>query len=153
MEHVTGSIPLPQEIKISFTRPLHMSLGKIQCMRDIVDFIKANFSDAELDYKEYMWCIVLTRPYMILGATLIGVGTHNNVAISHKEVVQIALMSHAKAVILVHNHPSGGLEFSPSDIHVTNRVKEALNLIEVDLLDHLIITSEGFVSGAIEGIV
>ena len=151
MKQVTGGIPTPKEIKICYSRSLRMPLGGVREPHDIAEFIKTHFTKKELDYKEFMWCILLSAD-RILGASLIGVGTEKGVLVSQKEVTQIALLSHARAVVLVHNHPSGSLEFSPSDLRTTKRVKEALELFDIDLLDHLIITSESYLSMEREGI-
>ena len=57
-------------------------------------------------------------------------------------VLQYAIKANAAAVILAHNHPSGNLEPSGADIRITRNVKEALKLVDIELLDHLILTFE-----------
>ncbi len=64
-----------------------------------------------------------------------------------------ALQLNAAALIISHNHPSGNLEFSMADKAVTARLKSALALVEVRLLDHILVTAGGHLSGASEGIV
>ena len=68
-----------------------------------------------------------------------------------KVVFQTALKSNASSILLCHNHPSGNLKPSEQDIKITKSIKEAGKLMEIALLDHLIITDEGFFSFADEG--
>jgi DNA repair protein RadC len=68
-------------------------------------------------------------------------------------LVCLALHTMASKVILVHNHPSGKLEASKSDIKITNQIKGALELIDVLLLDHLIITEDCYLSMQAHGYV
>jgi len=66
-------------------------------------------------------------------------------------ILILALHTLACSVILVHNHPSGSLLPSAADIGLTNQIKDALDLIEVKLLDHLIINEETYLSMSDEG--
>jgi DNA repair protein RadC len=63
-----------------------------------------------------------------------------------REVINAALQHHAKAVILVHNHPSGEAEPSRADIDMTAELKTALSLVKITLRDHLIIAGKTVVS-------
>jgi DNA repair protein RadC len=65
-------------------------------------------------------------------------GTIDGASIHPREVVKAAIESNASAVILAHNHPSGSMEPSGADIKITDRLKSALGLIDVRVLDHLI---------------
>jgi DNA repair protein RadC len=66
-------------------------------------------------------------------------GTIDGASVHPREVVRLVMDSNAAAVILAHNHPSGVAEPSQADLRITQRVKEALDLIDVRVLDHLII--------------
>jgi len=65
--------------------------------------------------------------------------------------VAVALKTLAKSVIISHNHPSGNLQPSEADRVLTKRIKEALKLFDVSLLDHIIVTREGYFSFAERG--
>jgi DNA repair protein RadC len=67
-------------------------------------------------------------------------------------VVKEALCRNAAAVILAHNHPSGVAEPSQADELITNRIREALALIDVRVLDHLVVTGDTIVSFAERGL-
>lgn len=66
-------------------------------------------------------------------------GTIDGASVHPREVVKEALNSNAAAVIFAHNHPSGSSEPSDADIRVTNRLKDALQLIDIRVLDHLVV--------------
>ncbi|TYL48908.1 RadC family protein [Marinomonas sp. IMCC 4694] len=80
-------------------------------------------------------------------------GTIDAAAVYPREVVKAALQHNAAAVILAHNHPSGVAEPSQADISITARIKEALNLIDVRLLDHFVVGDTTPVSLAERGLV
>ena len=79
-------------------------------------------------------------------------GTIDGASVHPREVVQLALSHHAAAVIFAHNHPSGITEPSESDRRITQRLKDALALIEVRVLDHIVIGAGKGLSFAEQGL-
>ncbi|EDI0007554.1 DNA repair protein [Salmonella enterica subsp. enterica serovar Enteritidis] len=78
-------------------------------------------------------------------------GSVNETPIYPREVVKLALQHNAAAIILVHNHPSGSTEVSAQDRHITQRLQQALELINVRVLDHFIVAGDCTVSMAERG--
>ncbi|MFC3294116.1 RadC family protein [Modicisalibacter luteus] len=78
-------------------------------------------------------------------------GTIDSASVHAREVVKTALAHNAAAVILVHNHPSGNPEPSDADLRITQRLKEALGLVDIRVLDHVLVGGEGYVSVAEQG--
>ncbi|GAA0568061.1 DNA repair protein RadC [Halomonas salifodinae] len=78
-------------------------------------------------------------------------GTIDAASVYPREVVKTALAHNAAAVILVHNHPSGNPESSDADRRITQRLKEALGLMEIRVIDHIVVGSEGSSSFAERG--
>ncbi|MEZ8141233.1 hypothetical protein A1OO_06940 [Enterovibrio norvegicus FF-33] len=78
-------------------------------------------------------------------------GTINAAGVYPREVVRRALEVHANAVILAHNHPSGIAEPSSADRHITSRIADALSLVDIRLLDHMVIGDGDVVSFAERG--
>lgn len=78
-------------------------------------------------------------------------GTLNASGVYPREVVRRALELHAGAIILAHNHPSGIAEPSQSDRHITRRIGDALDLVDIRLLDHFVIGDGEIVSFAERG--
>ena len=69
-----------------------------------------------------------------------------------KIVFQVALKAHASGLIVAHNHPSGNTEPSSQDLAITKKLKEAGQLLDLNLLDHIILLPDGYVSLADEGL-
>ncbi|WP_425356736.1 JAB domain-containing protein [Vreelandella populi] len=78
-------------------------------------------------------------------------GTLDAANVYPREVVKQALINNATAVVLVHNHPSGDPEPSNADRRITQRLKEALGLVEIRVIDHIVVGSEGCESFAERG--
>lgn len=92
----------------------------------------------DLDYEVFA-CLLLDNQHRVLKYVELFRGTIDGAAVYPREVVKIALAHGAAAVILVHNHPSGIAEPSSADRAITERLKKALDLIDVRVLDHLIV--------------
>lgn len=80
-------------------------------------------------------------------------GTLTQTSVYPREVVKRAIHHNAAALIFAHNHPSGVAEPSAQDKHLTERLKEALALVDIRVLDHFIVAGAGCMSFAQEGLV
>lgn len=96
--------------------------------------------------QERLGGIFLDSKNRILFEREIYVGTLNATTVSTRDVLRIALESHAAAVLVFHNHPSGDPSPSPEDLVFTRKLAESTRLLGVDLVDHLIIGANRFVS-------
>lgn len=99
-------------------------------------FLKARLRD--LPYEVFA-VVFLDNQHRVIAVEDLFRGTLDSCSVHPREVVKQALKHQAGAVILAHNHPSGVAEPSPADRHITSRLKEALALVEVRTLDHLVI--------------
>lgn len=142
---------LPYEIEIHYKRPLFESMTHIKSAEDAVKGLREFINVKQLDVKECFWVLLLTNANRLLGISQVAVGTSTGVLINSKEIFQLALLTHATAVIVCHNHPSGHLKISESDKQQTRRLQELTKIMEINLLDHIILTSESFLSFANEG--
>lgn len=98
--------------------------------------------------QEQMKLLMLNTKSKLLGETNISKGTVNSSLISPRELFIEALQKQAVSIILLHNHPSGDPSPSDADVQITNRVKMAGELIGIELLDHIIIGDNCYVSFA-----
>lgn len=90
--------------------------------------------------------LFLDKKHQLIEDELLGIGENDQVFVSAKAVAKKALLLSAKSVILMHNHPSGELRASVSDIKTTNEIIAVLRILEIEVLDHLIITPNGYFS-------
>lgn len=101
---------------------------------------------------EVFGAIFLDTRHRVLGFEELFFGTIDGASVHPRVVVQRALDLNAAAVIFAHNHPSGVAEPSRSDEALTRRLREALGLVDIRVLDHLVVGSEGIVSFAERGL-
>jgi DNA repair protein RadC len=88
---------------------------------------------------EVFCCIFLDNRHRMLGFEEIFRGTIDGANVYSREIVRQTLLYNAASILVAHNHPSGSIEPSPADERVTRRLREALSLIEVRLLDHFVV--------------
>ena len=100
---------------------------------------------------EVFGAIFLDQRHRVIAYEELFRGTLNAAAVYPREVVVRCLQHCAAAIIFAHNHPSGIAEPSPADVDVTERLRDALELVEVRVLDHFIIGDGGWVSMAERG--
>lgn len=127
-----------------------VKLTKIGSANDIYKVLSPRLSHAK--YEE-LWCVFLNRGNSIIGKSQIGSGGVTGVVADPKKIFLQALELLATSIILCHNHPSGNLKISEPDKSLTNKVKEAGKLLDIQLLDHVIIGGNKFVSFAEEGLI
>ena len=141
----------PYEVTLHYKRPLFNSMERIACAEDINLFLRAEINPKLMDVKEFFWVVFLSRANSILGISTIGFGTIDGVLVNIREILQLTLLFHASQLVVAHNHPSGKLTPSKKDKELTKKLKDALALFDVQLLDHLILTSEDFYSFSNDG--
>ncbi len=100
---------------------------------------------AALD-REHFRAVLLNTKNRILGVRTISIGSLNASIVHAREVFKAAVAESAQAIVLVHNHPSGLPEPSTEDIVVTERLAEAGRILGIEVLDHIVLGSQGFVS-------
>lgn len=102
--------------------------------------------------QEHFWVIGLDNQNKILFIEQIGLGTVNRVNANPPDVFRMGIYKLAVKMILVHNHPSGNLSPSDADINLTDRMLKVGNIINIDVIEHLIISEKDYTSFADEGI-
>lgn len=100
-------------------------------------FIEAN--EFDLYSQEHFFCLFLDRNNNVLGVACPFIGGVSGVVADMKIVYRMALLAGASCIILSHNHPSGNLNFSDADIHLTKQYKKIAKVIGIDCLDHVLI--------------
>lgn len=118
---------------------------------DIYRYLLNVFKEDKIEYIEEVYVILLNNANEILGTTKISSGGINQSIVDVRLIFQAALKANASAIILAHNHPSGSLAISSQDLQLTMKVKEGCRFLDIKLLDHLIVTKDGYYSFADNG--
>ncbi|MDP9064721.1 MAG: DNA repair protein RadC [Pseudomonadota bacterium] len=118
--------------------------------RATCDFLSAKLRDLE---HEVFCCLYLDKRHRLIEFQEVFRGTIDGASVHPREIVKLALQRNCAAVIVAHNHPSGIAEPSQADELITQRVKEALALVDIRLLDHIIVGDGTSVSLAERGLI
>lgn len=123
---------------------------KVQSARDVYELLAPYFMD--LNHEEF-YVVFLNRSNGVLAYEQVSKGGVSGTIADGKIIFKSALMHQASALILAHNHPSGNLKASESDIRLTKNLHQFGKLIGIEVLDHLIFTDNGYLSLSEENIV
>lgn len=126
-------------------------MPKVCGSREVEEQLRLIWSP-HMDRIEEFLVLCLNRANRILGWAKISQGGLSGTVADPKVIFQVALKSNACSIILAHNHPSGNIQPSEADIQLTRKLRDAGVLLDLPVLDHLIITSEGYYSFADEGL-
>lgn len=110
-------------------------------------------SHLEKKDREHFVCIHLSTRNKVLSVETVGIGTLNASLISAREIFKGALLANARAVVIAHNHPSGDPEPSEEDKAVTTKLAEAGEILDIEVLDHVIVGQGKYVSLKERGLV
>ena len=142
------------EVKVSYTSKVKAKdRVVVKTSRDAYNAVRSLYDEDTIDYVESSYVLLLNFANQVIGKKLLSTGGRSACIIDTAVVAQISLSKNAHAIILTHNHPSGNRSASQQDIKITRRVKEALELFDIKLHDHIIVTSDnGYTSMAEEGL-
>ena len=122
---------IEEDIKVLSSTDI-VNLKQVQAIRNAV--------------KEHLLFIGLDRGNNIRNISILGIGSNCEVLVDSKDIIRTALLSCSERVVLVHNHPSNSLEPSNADIHITNITNNLLKTFYIELLDHIIVTENEYIS-------
>ena len=103
--------------------------------------------------KEHFVCLFLNTKNQVIAQETMSIGSLNASIVHPREVFRAAIQRSSASLICAHNHPSGDPTPSPEDIHITRRLAEAGRLIGIEVLDHVIIGDQNFVSLKEQGLI
>lgn len=149
MTTATDNIIIEQALQILEVRMRYdITKEEFRSPEESKRYVKLQLAEQE---QEVFAALFLDTRHRLISFDKLFYGTIDGTTVHPREVVKVALKHNAAAVIFTHNHPSGVAEPSSSDIQITQRLKEALALIDVRVLDHLIV-GESVVSLAERGL-
>ncbi len=115
----------------------------------ILDSVKetvAQLADLRGKQKEYFVALYLNARKQLVHKETVSIGTLTETLVHPREVFEPAIRHFASAVILAHNHPSKNMEVSDSDIKLTEKLIQSGAILDIEVLDHLVIADDGYIS-------
>lgn len=140
------------EISVSYSNNKSDKM-KISSSKQSYDVLLACWSLSTIELQEEFKVLLLNRANQILGIYPLSRGGVSATVVDAKLVYSVALKCNASSIIIAHNHPSGNLNPSEVDKSLTQKLKSAGQFLDITLLDHLIVTKEGFYSFSDNGLV
>ena len=126
---------------------------KITSPKDTYNYAKELFDADLIEYREEVIVIFCNRANNTTGFMKISSGGVAGSIVDNKMILSSALLAGSSNILLAHNHPSNNTEPSSSDKHITEKLKDAANLLDINLLDHVIVGSDSYFSFAEEGLI
>jgi DNA repair protein RadC len=124
---------------------------KVTSSENVASYIRKIYP-IDIETREAFMCLYLNRANNVQGFTVISIGGISGTVADPKVIFQHALLCNASSVILIHNHPSGNKRPSQADLQLTSKLKSAGVFLDLPVLDHIILTSDSYLSFADEGL-
>jgi len=141
------------EIEISYRNKVKAcDRPKVTSSQDTYALLFGMWEQNKLELVEQCNLLLLDRSHACLGLVRLSTGGMNGCIVDPKIAFATALKTRASSIILAHNHPSGNLQPSRADRDLTDKIYAGGRLLDIMLLDHLIVTREGYLSFADEGL-
>lgn len=125
---------------------------QLSCSNDVATYARQFYSD-DIGIFESFFLICLDVKNKTIAWQKIGQGGVSAVMVDPLLIAKYAIECLAKGVILIHNHPSGGLKPSQNDINLTNKVRDGLKLFDISVIDHVILSEDSYYSFADNGLI
>jgi len=139
------------ELEVTYKTKVKISeMHKIMSSKDAEKIFRDVWSE-KIEMQEEFMILLMNRNSKVLGWYRISSGGISSTLVDQRIVFSIALKTLASAIIVAHNHPSGNTSPSEADKSLTKALKECGKLLDINVLDHLILTQDSFYSFADEG--
>ncbi|MEN7547364.1 JAB domain-containing protein [Rapidithrix thailandica] len=140
------------EIQVSYNPPVAVCQRPQICSsQEAYQIFLDSWDAGKLELLEQFKILLLNRANRVLGLYEVSSGGISETTADPKLIFSVALKAAASSLVLCHNHPSGNLKPSQDDLHLTQKFKAAGQLLGIVVLDHVILTREGYYSFADEG--
>lgn len=151
MKNEMKEYKIPQ-IKLTYCSDVKSSdRPKVMSSAASADIFHDSFEEGEIEFREHFKVMYLSRANKVLGVNTVSIGGIEGTIVDVKIIFSGALLAKASGIIVCHNHPSGNLKPSPQDDNLTRRIAEGAKILDIRLLDHIILTDEGYYSYQDEG--
>ena len=116
---------------------------QVKCSKDAFDIFMENCDLDSIEHIEEFKLLLMNRSNSVLGILAVSKGGLSGTVTDVRLIYQGAIKANASGIIVCHNHPSGNMNPSESDTKITRKIKDAGAIMDIQLLDHLIIISDG----------
>lgn len=140
------------ELGIKYNRFIETEMVTAGSPSDCSKFLRNLFTEDEINYRECFWALYLSRSNKIIACFEVSRGGITGTVVDPSMIFAQGVLCGAKGIILSHNHPSGNLKPSDSDLKLTQKIKQGALLLDMTLLDHIIITDKSYMSFGDEGL-
>lgn len=138
-------------IKMSYVSDSTRPTTKITGSADAAAMFRQTYEPGEMEMQEYFKVMYLNQARKIIGVQTVAMGGTAMCAVDAKIIFGGALTAKAAAIVLCHNHPSGNARPSIEDDQLTRKLRDGAKLLDIQILDHIILTSESHFSFADDG--
>lgn len=129
---------------------LQSELRQVSSSIETYEVLKNCFDKDTFFMQEQFIILLLNQSNKIIGYHPLSTGGISSTVVDIRLIFATAIKSLATSIIIAHNHPSGNLKASEADKNITKKIKEAGEILDIKLIDHLILTSESYLSFADE---
>ncbi len=137
------------EVQVSYNPAYKMSeRPKISGSHDTEQLLRQVWNKDNLQYIEQFYLILMSRSHAVLGIYPVSKGGVSGTIADPKVIFSVALKGNCSSLIIAHNHPSGSLQPSEADINLTKKIIAGGKILDIQVLDHIILTAEGYTSFA-----
>lgn len=141
------------EIQLTYkTKVKPSQRPKITSSKEAYAILLESWDEDKLEFVEQFKVLLLNRANKVLGIYEVSTGGVSGTVADPKLIFAAAIKANASAIILSHSHPSGQHKPSDADLKLTKKMKDGGQYLEISVLDHIIVTSEGYYSFADEGV-
>lgn len=127
-------------------KPLREKQGKVISSQEAYNILLPTFREGTIEYREYAKVLYLNQQCELVAYNTVSEGGISETPVDVRMIMQGALLTNATQIIFAHNHPSGNLKPSIQDDQLTERLRKACEIMRINLVDHLIMTSNGYYS-------
>jgi len=142
-----------REVKLSYIKEHQVSEvnnTKIKSSKGSADLLRTIWAD-DLDMIERFYVLYLNNANQVQSVSMISMGGITGTLVDTRILFATALNCLATSIIIAHNHPSGNLTPSQADLNLTRKIREGGKLLDIELLDHIILTENSYYSFRDEG--
>jgi DNA repair protein RadC len=139
---------LVPEVKLRITRGKKVASNRITSAKDVSEVLKKFITPSKIQTQEYALALFLNNNNNVLAVYQFGMGGFTSTVMDKRLLMAAALKLGATGIILCHNHPSGSLTPSDADKRITKQIQEIARLHDINVIDHIILTKNGYLSFA-----